>query len=121
MEAKDGATDKASKTVTVCIDASKRETHHGGSGFKKLLRRLKSVHSFKVINNKEDLSAKLLSSVDIVLIGAPRDKFSSDELEDIKRFIAQGGSLAFMSCEGGEPIFSHTNGGHDVYRRNQIG
>lgn len=90
------------KTVTVCIDASKRETHHGGSGFKKLLKRLKAMPMIKVVNNKEDLRLELLKTVDVLVLGAPRDKFSSDELADVKQFLTEGGAIAVLTCEGGE-------------------
>ncbi|KAJ8598190.1 hypothetical protein CTAYLR_005508 [Chrysophaeum taylorii] len=86
--------------VVVCVDASKRETHHGGSGLKKLVRRLKAYA--KVVSNKEDLSAKVLGSVDVLVLGAPRDKLSTDELEAIRGFVSDGGGLLVMTCEGGE-------------------
>lgn len=83
---------------TVCIDASKRETHHGGAGFKKLFRRLKA--SYKVTNNKEDFG--ILKTVDVLVIACPRDRFSSDELAELRGFVEDGGSLLVASCEGGE-------------------
>ena len=43
MEEKDGGPPEKPKAQTIiCIDASKRETHHAGNGFKKLFRRLRS-------------------------------------------------------------------------------
>lgn len=100
MEEKDGGLEKK-KTIVVCIDASKRETHHAGNGFKKLFRRLRS-HNYKPMSNKEDLCATLLSAVDVLVIGAPRERFTADELKDVKDFVADGGSLIVLASEGGE-------------------
>ncbi|EGB08522.1 hypothetical protein AURANDRAFT_2280, partial [Aureococcus anophagefferens] len=86
----------------ICIDASKRETHHAGNGFKKLFRRLRSSN-YKPISNKEDLTPQLLGTVDVLVVGAPRERFTADELRDVKEFVANGGSLLVLSSEGGEP------------------
>ena len=97
MEEKDGGGEgEKKKQVIVCIDASKRETHHAGNGYKKLFRRLRS-HNYKPMSNKEDLCAQLLSTVDVLVIGAPRERFTADELRDVKAFVANGGSLIVLA------------------------
>ncbi|KAH8072443.1 hypothetical protein JL721_3718 [Aureococcus anophagefferens] len=103
MEEKDGGPPEKPKAQTIiCIDASKRETHHAGNGFKKLFRRLRSSN-YKPISNKEDLTPQLLGTVDVLVVGAPRERFTADELRDVKEFVANGGSLLVLSSEGGEP------------------
>ena len=84
----------------IVFDASKREMYHGGAGYKKLVRRLKSS-KHKVSNNKDDLS-RSLGDVDVLVLGAPRERLSDDEVAGLKEFIAGGGSLAVLSTEGGE-------------------
>ncbi|KAK7249664.1 intraflagellar transport-like protein [Aureococcus anophagefferens] len=103
MEEKDGGPPEKPKAQTIiCIDASKRETHHAGNGFKKLFRRLRSSN-YKPISNKEDLTPQLLGTADVLAVGAPPRAFTADELRDVKEFVANGGSLLVLSSEGGEP------------------
>jgi intraflagellar transport protein 52 len=84
----------------ILFDASKRETHHPGSGFKKLYRRLRANH--KVATNKEELGAVDFENVGVLVFGCPREKFSTAEFERLKGFLARGGSILFLSGEGGE-------------------
>ena len=88
-------------TIRILFDASKKEMFHGGSGYKKLIRRLKS-QKLKVSTNKEDLSAKVLADVDVLVLGGPREKLSEEELADVISFVEKGGSLAALSREGGD-------------------
>mmetsp|Transcript_21008 Transcript_21008/g.72580 ORF Transcript_21008/g.72580 Transcript_21008/m.72580 type:complete len:118 (+) Transcript_21008:61-414(+) len=101
MEAKVDAPAAAAAAVCICIDASKRESHTAASGFKKLYRRLRAS-GFKVVANKDDLAANTLDGVDVLVLGAPRERFTREELDCIKDFVAKGGSLCVMACEGGE-------------------
>ncbi|CAM9488844.1 unnamed protein product, partial [Phaeothamnion confervicola] len=84
----------------VLFDASKRESHHPGTGFKKLARRLKS--SYRVGVNKDDLSLERLQEASLVVFGSPRQKFSQEEFEAIKAYLRGGGSVAVLLAEGGE-------------------
>jgi hypothetical protein len=68
----------AAASATIVFDASKRETHHPGSGFKKLARRLKGEH--KVVVNKDDLSLEKLQEASLVVFGSPRSRFSTEEV-----------------------------------------
>ena len=43
------------------------------------------------------------------MLGAPRERFTADELKDVKDFVANGGSLAVFVCEGGFFFYSHQN------------
>ncbi|CAM9519151.1 unnamed protein product [Ascophyllum nodosum] len=85
---------------TILFDASKRETHHPGYGFKKLSRRLKSCYKLQI--NKDELSAEALRGVSLVIFGSPRERFLQDEFKAIKGFLKGGGSVAFLLGEGGE-------------------
>mmetsp|Transcript_77131 Transcript_77131/g.186591 ORF Transcript_77131/g.186591 Transcript_77131/m.186591 type:complete len:558 (+) Transcript_77131:165-1838(+) len=87
----------------VMFDSSKRETHHPGSGFKKLYRRLRGHH--KVTVNKEELSADVLREAKVMVLGGPRDKFSASEFDALKGYVAGGGSLLIALGEGGETRF----------------
>ena len=88
------------KQKLILFDASKRETHHPGSGFKKLARRLKGT--YKVAVNKDELTPSRLAEAAPVVFGGPREKFSQEEFEAINAYIKGGGSVAVMLGEGGE-------------------
>jgi intraflagellar transport protein 52 len=85
---------------TILFDASKRETHHPGSGFKKLFRRLRG--SNKVAVNKDELGAVDFTSIGVLVLGCPREKFSTLEFDKLKQFLNNGGSILFFGGEGGE-------------------
>lgn len=82
------------------FNASKRESHHPNSGFKKLYRRLKG--SYKVQLNKDDISLERLREASVAVFGCPREKFSSSEFGAIKDYIEEGGSVLIALGEGGE-------------------
>lgn len=84
----------------VMFDASKRETHHPGNGFKRLFRRLRA--NYKVQVNKDEIALDRLCQANLVVFGGPRERFSTSEFEAIKRYVHQGGSVLFMVGEGGE-------------------
>ena len=58
----------------ILFDASKRETHHPQSNFKKLFRRLRA--SFQVDTNKDEITEKALEGVSLLVFGGPREKFA---------------------------------------------
>ena len=89
MESKEDGAEEKKKGATILMDASKRETHHAGNGFKKLFRRLRAS-GFKVLSNKEELSDRVLDGVDVLVLGAPRERFTPKELDDVKSFVANG-------------------------------
>ena len=96
-----GSPNKGPKEVVIVFNASKREKHHPTSGFKKLHRRLRG--SYKVRVNKDDLSqGDALREASLLVLGAPREKFSTAEFEALKRFVEGGGNILYMASEGGE-------------------
>ncbi len=82
------------------FNASKRETHHPNSGFKKLFRRLRATYKvdmcglfiFIIIkircscvvagvrSNKDEIALDRLSRANLVVFGGPRERFSSSEV-----------------------------------------
>jgi len=79
----------------ILFDASKRETHHAGSGFKKLYRRLRANH--KVATNKDEIGSIDFENVGVMVFGCPREKFSKSEFDRLQEFMAKGGSILFFS------------------------
>lgn len=43
-----------------------------------------------------------MKEVDLLLLGGPRQPFSAEELQDIRRYIDEGGRVIVMMSEGGE-------------------
>lgn len=77
---------------TIVFNASKKETHHPNSGFKKLCRRLKS--SYKVTTNKDEITADLKGN--LLVFGAPSEELEPTELEEFKRWLAAGGRAMIL-------------------------
>ena len=87
----------------IMFNTTKREKYHPSStpsGYKQWFRRLRA--SFRPAVLKEPLSAETLEGVDILVLGAPQEKFSLAEFETLKGFIQDGGSLLLLCDEGGE-------------------
>lgn len=84
----------------VLFDASKKETHHPSSGYKRLFRRLRS--NYKVSVNKDEITLERLQAADAVVFGGPKSQFSVQEFEAVKQYLDLGGSVIFLLSEGGE-------------------
>jgi len=50
--------------------------------------------------NKENLSSDRLKDCDLLIISSPQTQFMDDELDTIKKYIDEGGSLAVFSSKG---------------------
>ena len=90
--------DKGKKTIL--FNATKKETHHPNSGFKKLFRRLKS--NFKISANKDEVSRDRLAEADLLVFGGPSEPFTSAEFDELKAYLHGGGRALVMMGDGGE-------------------
>ena len=70
----------------VLLNASKREAFAPNSGFKRLFRRLRSSN-YKPVNNRDDITAKLLEDADVLVTACPREKFTGEEIEVIQAWL----------------------------------
>ncbi|XP_024532412.1 intraflagellar transport protein 52 homolog [Selaginella moellendorffii] len=84
--------------------SSRGESHTPSQGFKQLARRLRS--KFKVYKNL--LSLENLQEASIIIFGCPREKFSTAEIDNLRSYVSSGGSVIFLSKEGGD-IAQNTN------------
>jgi intraflagellar transport protein 52 len=94
-----GKSSKADKK-TIIFNACKREQFHPNNGYKKLFRRLRA--NYKVSANKDDLSPDRLDEANVLVFGGPRERFTEHEIEELKSYVAKGGSLVFFVGEGGD-------------------
>ena len=52
--------------------------------------------------NKDELGAVDFTSIGVLVLGCPREKFSTLEFDKLKQFLNNGGSILFFGGEGGE-------------------
>ena len=57
---------------------------------------------YKCEINKQELSLKRLKEANLLLLGGPRLPFTAQELQDIRRYIEEGGRCVILMTEGGE-------------------
>jgi intraflagellar transport protein 52 len=90
--------DTAKKSIS--FNVTKKETHHPSDGYKKLFRRLRS--QFKVTTNKDELTADTLAAADVHVFGGPKDPFEEYEVEDLKKYLDNGGRAIICFQDSGE-------------------
>lgn len=85
---------------TVLFNVTKKEQATPSNGFKLFQRRLRN--NYKVSLNKEELTSAKLQDVKLLIFGGPREKFTTSEFSALKTYIENGGSIFYMTGEGGE-------------------
>ncbi|KAI9353849.1 hypothetical protein BDR26DRAFT_910587 [Obelidium mucronatum] len=91
-------------TPTVLFNISKKEALTPNNGLKTLQRRLRNA--FKIGLNKDEMNFSKLNDTSLLIFGAPREKFSMSEFGALKTFLERGGSILYLSGEGGESEFN---------------
>ncbi|CAD5111449.1 DgyrCDS758 [Dimorphilus gyrociliatus] len=92
--------DERVNSKTIIVNQSKREMFSLQSGLKNLNKKLRS--NWKLVANREDLQENRLRDGKLLIIPAPRDKFSMTEFDALKSYINGGGSILVLMTEGGE-------------------
>ena len=85
---------------SVLFNETKKESHRPTHGFKRLYRRLRGAYNVTV--NKDDLTASKLADVSVVIFGAPRVHFTTEEIEALNAYVKGGGSVMFLAASGGD-------------------
>jgi len=57
-------------------------------------------------SNKDDISAEVLAGAAVFVLAGPREKFTESELNVMKKYVENGGSLLVLLGEGGEKSFN---------------
>eukprot|EP00232_Nephroselmis_pyriformis_P030578 CAMPEP_0182873168 /NCGR_PEP_ID=MMETSP0034_2-20130328/12154_1 /TAXON_ID=156128 /ORGANISM="Nephroselmis pyriformis, Strain CCMP717" /LENGTH=498 /DNA_ID=CAMNT_0025005799 /DNA_START=149 /DNA_END=1645 /DNA_ORIENTATION=- len=105
---KGGAVPKGLEGAPVVLfNSCKGETHHHKSGYKQLFRRLRSTFRPGIV--KDELNEANLEGADILIFGAPTQRFNTTEFQLLRTFIAGGGSVLVMASEGGESNGTNIN------------
>ncbi|MCO5562460.1 hypothetical protein L7F22_016088 [Adiantum nelumboides] len=91
---------ESSPAATIMFSCCKQESHTSVQGFKNLMKRLQP--DFVIMLNKDDLSIPTLKKADVVVFGCPQEKFTSAEVQSLNTYINEGGSMLYLSKEGGD-------------------
>lgn len=92
---------KTDTSLNVLFNQSKDEMFSLTNGYKKFQRELKN---FKISTNREDITLEKLAANRVFVTVAPQKKFSSPEIEALKKYLnTHNGSLLILLSEGGEP------------------
>jgi len=89
--------------VTVLFDASHKERYslETGGGLKKVKARLRAK-GLDAKSLKDEVTPASLSAARVVAIVGPRSKFTQNEVDALKGFMEEGGSILITLGEGGE-------------------
>ncbi|PSN54263.1 Intraflagellar transport protein 52 [Blattella germanica] len=91
------------KSNTIVFNASKNEQFKISDNYKTLHRKLKG--SWKVLTNKDEITMEMLSGVALFVIPGPREKFTENEFNCMKKYLDSGGNILVLLGEGGEKNF----------------
>jgi hypothetical protein len=61
--------------------------------------------------NKEAIDFEKIKKAHLLIIAAPKDRFTPTEVEDLKKYVENGGNLLVFSHEGGDRKYSIADAG----------
>ncbi|KAI8920091.1 hypothetical protein DFJ77DRAFT_427120 [Powellomyces hirtus] len=93
----------AASVPNVLFNITKKEAWTPGNGLKAWQRRLRN--GYKIALFKDELSAAKLAEANLLVFGAPREKFTMAEFSALKSYMERGGSILYLASEGGESSF----------------
>jgi len=88
----------------ILFNISKKEMFNPNNGFKSLQKRLRNIG--KIGTFKEDISFAKLSEASLVIFGGPKETFLTSEFTALKQYLERGGSILYMTGEGGDFNFN---------------
>lgn len=86
---------------------SKQEQGNPGSNLKKFVKKYKESYKVQMWNiqiglNKDTIDYEKIKKANLFVLAAPKDIFTPTEIEDLKKYVENGGNLLVFSHEGGE-------------------
>ncbi|GMS79006.1 hypothetical protein PENTCL1PPCAC_1181, partial [Pristionchus entomophagus] len=78
----------------VLIDESKKEQFNVLSGFRGLVKKLRS--EWTVEANTDEISDGTFINCRLFIVPAPRAKFNKEEIDALRKFLTDGGALMIM-------------------------
>ena len=89
----------------IAFNTSKCEKYHAKStGYQNWCRHLRATHHLELL--RDELSEASLKDVDVLVFGAPQDMFSIPEVDILKEFITDGGSVLILCDHCNEGMLS---------------
>lgn len=79
-----------------------KELHTHKTGYKQLFRRLKSLYRPEKLDSRDDIHPASLADVAALVFGGPCSKFTRQELDTLRSYVKQGGSMLVLMSAGGE-------------------
>lgn len=92
----------------IIFNSCKKELGQPQSTYSKLAEILSRDKRFQISINREVITLDNLAEAVLVILAAPREMFSQNELDSLKSYIQGGGNLLILFSEGGEGKL-HTN------------
>ncbi|KAK3591240.1 hypothetical protein CHS0354_010606 [Potamilus streckersoni] len=96
-------TEERNQRNVILFNGSKKELFTPSNGYKTLNRKLRST--WKIVINKEEITAEKLSGARIFVLAGCREKFTAAEFDELKKYLDGGGSVLVLLGEGGETRF----------------
>ncbi|KAJ3151652.1 Intraflagellar transport protein 52 [Geranomyces michiganensis] len=84
----------------VQFNITKKEGWTPGNGFKAWQRRLRN--GYKISLYKDELTSAKLTETNLLVFGAPREKFTVAEFGALKAYMERGGSILYLGSEVGD-------------------
>ncbi|KAL3869444.1 hypothetical protein ACJMK2_042125 [Sinanodonta woodiana] len=96
-------TEERNQRNIILFNGTKKELFSLNSGYKILNRKLRST--WKLVTNKEEITAEKLLGARIFVLPGCREKFTASEFDELKKYLDGGGSVLVLLGEGGETRF----------------
>ena len=82
------------------FNVTKNELYKLDDGYKTLMRRQKGY--FKIVTNTQSITSDTFTSSRVFVLAGPREKFTENEFDHLRRYLETGGSILVLLGEGGE-------------------
>lgn len=94
-----GISDSIHKSNIITFDTSKNEAFRISDNYKTLQRKLKG--NWKISSNREDsqITIDILSQSRVFVLAGPREKFTENEVDHLKKYLDVGGSIMVLLGE----------------------
>ncbi|XP_024390524.1 uncharacterized protein [Physcomitrium patens] len=81
----------------IVFDCSKNELYTPSQGYRQMVKKLRNTS--KIVVNKKEITYELLQKTNVIVFGCPKEDFTNTEVENVKRFINEGGAMLFLGKE----------------------
>lgn len=79
-----------------------KELYTHKTGYKQLFRRLRSLYRPEKLDSRDDINPASLADVAVLVFGCSCAKFTRQELDTLRSYVKEGGSLLVLMSAGGE-------------------